>query len=128
MPIPYKTPPPPSPLAKKRKASTKPRKRRTQTLAEKGNEPGVTYRWVELFDSFVFNPDSKVNIVITKENGKWHSTAEIMGKRYVGDRDNLETLFKAVANILYRNAKEYWLKMDSRVVTAKFPDFLKGEV
>ena len=134
-PIPYKTPPtiPPKEGSKLspdpvRRKSKRPRKRLTQTLAEKGTEPTVLYRWVEVLDSFVFNPDAKVNLIIMEQDGRWLSTAVIMGKRYVGWRDNLEQAFKATANLLYQHAKEYWLRMDSRPITAKFHDFLKGEV
>jgi hypothetical protein len=117
-PIPYKTEAPPLPSPKKRRASGKPRKRLTQTRAERGTEPAVIYKWQEVLDSFVFNPDEKVNVILAEDAGKWTMTAELMGKRYVGDRPTLEEAFKATANLIYKHTKEYWLRMDARPVTA----------
>jgi len=122
-PIPYKTEAPPPP-AKKRRASTKPRKRRVQTLADKGAERTLL-KWQEMFGSYVFNPDENINVVLAKESGKWTMTALLFGKRYIGERPVLREAWDAVNNLLYKQAKEYWLRMDSHVVSKAFPDFLK---
>jgi len=88
----------------------KARKRRVQTLAEKG-QLAALYPWQEVLDSYVFMPDDKCRVFITEQDGKWSMTANIDGKHYSGVRPTLEDAFKACANLLYKHAKDFWLRM-----------------
>jgi hypothetical protein len=101
----------------------RPRKRRTQTLAEKG-QLAALYPWQEVLDSYVFMPDDSCRVFITEQDGKWSMTANISGKHYSGERPTLEDAFKACANLLYKHAKDFWLRMDTRAVTAPWVDKL----
>lgn len=94
----------------------KPRKRRTQTMAEATGGP--VYLWKRLLNSYSFNPSEACNIVLTEMNGKWTMKAVINRKTYVGTRDTLEDAFKATAHLMFKKAKDYWLRMDARIVTA----------
>ena len=125
-PIPYKTAPAAT-APKKRKLSGKPRKRRTQTLAEKG-QLATLYPWQELLDSYIYAPDARVNANLQERDGKWIMQVVIDGKRYAGERPTLDAALKATANLIYKHAKEFWLRMDARVVTRNLEDFLKGEI
>jgi len=66
----------------------KARKRRVQTLAEKG-QLAALYPWQEVLDSYVFMPDDKCRVFITEQDGKWSMTANIDGKHYSGVRPTL---------------------------------------
>jgi len=101
----------------------KARKRRTQTLAEKG-QLAALYPWQNVLDSYVFVPDDNCRVFITEQDGKWSMTANISGKHYSGERPTLEDAFKACANLLYKHAKDFWLRMDTRAVTAPWVDKL----
>ena len=103
----------------------KARKRRTQTLAEKG-QLAALYPWQEVLDSYVFMPHESCRVFITEQNGKWNMTANISGKHYSGERPTLEDAFKACANLLYKHAKDFWLRMDTRAVTAPWKETLPG--
>jgi len=102
----------------------RPRKRRTQTLAEKG-QLAALYPWQNVLDSvFTFRPSKDVSVEITEQDGKWDMIVNIKDKHYVGERVTLEDAFKACANLLYKHAKDFWLKMDTRAVTAPWVDKL----
>jgi len=79
---------------------------------------------VEVLDSFVFNPVAEVNVILAADAGKWVMTVTIKGKRYVGERATLEEAFKATANLLFKHAKEVWLRMDARIVTGPWSNIL----
>ena len=55
------------------------------------------------------------------------SACTMNGQKYHGERKTLEAAFKATTNLIYKHAREYWLKMDARTVTPHFADFLKEE-
>jgi hypothetical protein len=112
---------------KKRKPSSKPRKWKIQTMAEKGQLASL-YPWRELLDSYVYAPDDRVNAHLQERDGKWIMQVVIDGKRYAGERPTLEQAFKATTNLIYKHAKEFWLRMDSHAVIRNFEDFLKGEI
>lgn len=121
-PIPYKVPPVlPAKLGEtgraKKKRPGKPRKRRFQTVAEKGTEIQL-YKWQELLDSYVFAPDETVNATLVERDGKWTMVLVVNGKRYVGERPTLEEAYKATSDLLYLKAKKYWLRQDAHVVIA----------
>ena len=105
----------------------RPRKRRTQTLTEKG-QLAVLCPWRELLGSYAFMPHESCRVFITEQNGKWSMTANISGKHYSGERATLEEAYKACANLLFKHAKDFWLRMDTRAVTApwceKLPEVL----
>jgi hypothetical protein len=101
----------------------KARKRRTQTLAEKGQLASL-YPWQNVLDSYVFMPDDSCRVFITEQDGKWSMTANIGGKHYSGERSTLEEAYKACANLLFKHAKGYWLRMDARAVTAPWKETL----
>jgi len=102
----------------------KARKRRTQTLAEKG-QLAALYPWQSVLDSvFTFKPSKDVSVEITEQDGKWSMTANIGGKHYSGERSTLEEAYKACANLLFKHAKGYWLRMDARAVTAPWKETL----
>ena len=102
----------------------RPRKRLTQTLAEKG-QLAALYPWQSVLDSvFTFKPSKDVSVEIMEQDGKWAMTANISGKHYSGERPTLEDAFKACANLLYKHAKDFWLRMDTRAVTAPWVDKL----
>lgn len=101
----------------------KPRKRRTQTMAE---TTGPTYAWTTLLDTYKFHPADTVDVTLAEQAGEWHMRAVIDGRTYVGKRTTLEDAFKATAQLLYKQAKEFWLRMDTRVVTAPWSSTLEG--
>ena len=104
----------------------RPRKRITQTLAEKNG--GKLYAWTKMLDSYCFTPAPDVWATIKPIDGKFLMTVSLNKQRYVGERKTLDEAFKATANLVYKHAREYWLKMDGRAVSADFEDFLKGEI
>ena len=102
----------------------RPRKRLTQTLAEKG-QLAALYPWQSVLDSvFTFKPSKDVSVEIMEQDGKWRMTADINGKHYVGVRTTLEEAYKACANLLFKHAKGHWLRMDARAVTAPWKETL----
>ena len=101
----------------------RPRKRRTQTLAEKG-QLAALYPWQELLDSYVFMPHESCRVFITEQDGRWSMTANISGKHYSGERPTLEEAAKACFGLLFKNAKDYWLRMDTSAVTAPWKEKL----
>ena len=102
----------------------KARKRRTQTLAEKG-QLAALYPWQSVLDSvFTFKPSKDVSVEIMEQDGKWAMTANISGKHYSGERPTLEEAYKACANLLFKHAKGHWLRMDARAVTAPWKETL----
>ena len=93
------------------------RKRRTQTIAEKGTEQApVLYRWEMLLDSYIFRPSETCRAMLTERDGKWDMVLEVNGKRFVGNRPTLEEAFKATDHLIYKQAKDYWLRSDASVV------------
>jgi hypothetical protein len=94
----------------------RPRKRLTQTLAEKG-QLAALYPWQNVLDSYVFMPDDSCRVFITEQDSKWSMTANIGGKHYSGERSTLEDAAKACFKLLYDHAKEKWLHMDARALT-----------
>jgi hypothetical protein len=106
-------------------AQVKPRKRRTQTLAEKG-VGGTLHSWQALLDSYVFAPTPEVMATLIERDGVWVMTVSANGKRYVGERLTLEDAFKATANLLYKQAKDVWLRMESSAVTESWAHTLEG--
>ncbi len=102
----------------------RPRKRRTQTLAEKG-QLAALYPWQEVLGMYSFNPHKDVSaVIVMTDSWRWEARVMIHGKRYVGVRSTLEDAFKACANLLYKHAKDFWLRMDTRAVTAPWVDKL----
>ena len=93
----------------------KPRKRRTQTLAEKGEEV-MQYCWEELLDTYTFKPSETCSATIAPLGEGWTMAVVIDGKRYLGNRPTLEEAFKATDRLIYQHARKYWLRMDSRVI------------
>jgi hypothetical protein len=97
----------------------KPRKRLTQTLAWKGIGEVKMYAWTSLLDkAYTYAPVPEVWATLVEQDGKWLMTVKLKGQKYSGERPTLEAAFKATANLLFKHAKEYWLRMDARVVTA----------
>ena len=106
----------------------KPRKRRTQTLAEKSIGAKL-YVWQSVLGkAFTYAPSPDVWATIIEQDGKWVMAVKLNGQKYVGERPTLEAAFKATCNLIYKHAREFWLGMDARTVTPYFADFLKGEV
>ncbi len=106
----------------------KPRKRRTHTLAEKGTGEKL-YVWQSMLGKvFTYAPSPNVWATVTEIEGKWIMAVKLNGQKFHGERPTLEAAFKATSNLIYKHAREYWLRMDSRTVTPYFADFLKGEV
>lgn len=130
MPIPYKQPwtrPDPPPVAvPAKKKSSRPRKRRTQTMAEKGTEPATLYHWQELLDSYVFAPAPNVNANLTERDGSWTMVVDIDSKHYVGSRPTLEEAFKATDRFLYLHARTFWLRSICHAVIAPWCSELEG--
>jgi hypothetical protein len=85
-------------------------------MAEKGSLHHTTV-WRELLDSYEFTPDDVVSARVYEWKSLWKSIVIIDGKEYTGEYPTLEEAFKATADLLYRHAKEFWLRMDTRVVT-----------
>lgn len=106
----------------------KPRKRRTQTLAEKSTNGGKMYPWQNVMGSYCFAPVPEVWATLKEQEGQWLMNVKLNGQKFHGERPTLEDAFKATAGLLYKHAREFWLNMDGRVVTADFHDFLKGEL
>jgi hypothetical protein len=107
----------------------KPRKSRYQTMAEKGFEAVKLYPWTSLLGrAYTYAPTPSVWATLTEQDGKWLMTVKLNGQKFHGERTTLEAAFKATCNLLFKHAKEYWLRMDARPVTKNFADFLKGEV
>jgi hypothetical protein len=105
----------------------KPRKRRTQTLAEKGTGEKL-YAWQSVFGkAFTYAPSPDVRATIIEQDGKWIMAVKLNGQKYVGERPTLEAAFKATCNLIYKHAREFWLRMNSKAVIEHFSDFLKGE-
>ncbi len=50
---------------------------------------------------------------------------QVNGKRYVGSRPTLEEAFKATDRLIYKEAKEYWLKSDASVVLEQWKGTLE---
>jgi hypothetical protein len=95
----------------------KPRKRLTQTLAEKGRDVKL-YPWTSLLGkAFTYAPSPEVWATIVEQNGKWVMTVKLHGQKYSGERPTLEAAFKATANLIYKHARPFWLRMDARAVT-----------
>ncbi len=106
----------------------KPRKRRTQTLAEKSADGAKLYPWQSVFGkAFTYAPSPNVWATITEIEGKWIMAVKLNGQKYSGERPTLEAAFKATSNLIYKHAREYWLRMNSKVVIEHFSDFLRGE-
>ncbi len=107
----------------------KARKRRTQTLAEKSPAGTKLYPWGSTFDVyFKFEPSADVCATITKIDQKWLMAVRIVAQKYSGERLTLDAAFHAVNDLLYKHAREFWLRMDGRAVTACLEDFLKSEI
>lgn len=107
----------------------RPRKRLTQTLAEKSTVGGTLYRWTSVLGkAYTYAPVPSVWAALVEKNGVWTMAVKLNGQKFHGERPTLEAAYKATANLIYKHAKEYWLRMDGRVVSANFADFLKGEV
>ncbi len=103
-----------------------PRKRRTQTIAEKGTaQAPVLYCWEELLDSYLFRPSETCSATLTERDGKWEMLLQVNGKRYVGSRPTLEEAFKATDRLIYKEAKEYWLRSDARAVLEQWKGTLE---
>ncbi len=106
----------------------KPRKRRTQTLAEKSADGAKLYPWQSVFGkAFTYAPSPNVWATITEIEEKWIMAVKLNGQKYSGERPTLEAAFKATSNLIYKHAREYWLRMNSKVVIEHFSDFLRGE-
>ena len=102
------------------------RKRRTQTIAEKGTmQAPVLYRWEMLLDSYIFCPSETCSANLTERDGKWDMVVEVNGKRFVGSRPSLEEAFKATDHLIYKEAKEYWLRSDASIVLAPWKGTLE---
>lgn len=97
--------------------ASKPHKRRTQAIAEKGVD-AIRYVWQELLDSYVFEPLPEVRAHLTEHDGSWEMRVVINGQKFHGERSTLEEAFKATANLLFKHAKDIWLRMDTRAVIA----------
>ena len=93
----------------------KSRKRRTQTLAEKG-EAVEQYKWEELLATYTFEPSDTCKATIMPLGEGWTMAVVIDGKRYLGNRPSLEEAFKATDQLIYQHARKYWLRMDASVV------------
>ena len=107
----------------------KPRKSRYQTMAEKSVGPAEVFVWKSLLGkAFTYAPAPEVWATVVEQDGKWVMAVKLNGQRYHGERKTLEAAFKATTNLIYKHAREYWLKMDARTVTPHFADFLKEEL
>jgi len=104
----------------------RPRKRRTQTLADKAAVGGPPHSWQALLDSYVFAPTPDVTATLIERDGIWVMTVSANGRRYVGERPTLEDAFKATASLLYKQAKDVWLRMESGAVTESWAHTLEG--
>ena len=103
----------------------KPRKRRYQTMAEKSIGPAEVYVWKSLLDkAFTFAPAPEVWATIAEQGGKWVMAVRFGIQKFHGERTTLEDAFKATANLIYKHARPFWLKMDSRAVTAPWKETL----
>lgn len=93
----------------------KPRKARRHLKAGLPAAPdgGKLYAWDSTIDGgYAFNPVDDVSVVLTPGAGTWAMLVQASGKRYVGSRATLEEAYKAACNLLYKVAKDYWLRMD----------------
>lgn len=103
----------------------KPRKRRTQTLAEKSATLGAQFVWHSVLGRvFTYAPSLEVHATLTALDGKWVMAAKLNGQKFHGERSTLEDAFKATSNLIYKHARTFWLGMDARSVTKHFDDFL----
>jgi len=107
----------------------KPRKRRTQTIAERGTEQRTLYVWQELLGSYVLQVQRdeqvpEVDANLSERDGRWEMIVVISGKRYVGSRTTLEEAYKATSELLYKHAKKVWLRQDPGVVMASWAGVL----
>ena len=99
-------------LARNKKPSTK---RRANRIAA---TPATSFVWQETFDGgYSFTPDATVQATLTPQGDKWLMLVLAGGKHYSGERACLEDAFKAIAHLLYKVARTYWLAMDARVVS-----------
>ena len=106
----------------------KPRKSRYQTMAEKSVGPAEVFVWKSLLGkAFTYAPSPEVWATVVEQDGRWVMAVKLNGQKYHGERKTLEAAFKATTNLIYKHAREYWLKMDARTVTPHFADFLKEE-
>lgn len=85
----------------------KPRKPRAPKVA---TNDGVTYAWKRMMGTYVFNPVPGVSAKLEEAGTKWSMTVLINGHRFTGQRDTLEEAFKATDRLLFKHAKDYWLK------------------
>ena len=76
----------------------------------------MLYRWEMLLDSYIFQPSETCSANLTERDGKWDMVVEVNGKRFVGSRPTLEEAFKATDHLIYKQAKDYWLRSDASVV------------
>jgi hypothetical protein len=103
----------------------KPRKRRTQTMAEKSTAGGKLFVWQGVMGkAFTYAPSPNVWATLVEQDGKWIMAVKLDGQKFHGERETLEAAFKATANLIYKHARPYWLQMDARGVTKFFDDFL----
>lgn len=85
----------------------------------KAGEPAkaALYHWEATLDGgYAFNPVDSVSAVLTPADGEWHMLVEVDGKRYAGARPTLEDAFKATDRLLYKQARDYWVKSICRAV------------
>jgi hypothetical protein len=82
------------------------------------------YSWVEVVTLGVtwysFAPDIHVEASLKPgPGGTWEMALRApTGQHYKGTRPTLEEAYKATSDLLYKVAKPYWLREESRVVMA----------
>ena len=104
----------------------KPRKRRVQTLAEKGVGAVKLYEWTSLLGkAYMYAPAPDVWATLVEQDGKWVMSVKLKGQKYHGERPTLEAAFKATCNLIFKHAKHYWLRMDPRIVIAPWSHTLE---
>ena len=103
----------------------KPRKRRTQTIADKGTDTApVLFRWTTMLGTYSFFPCPAVRADLVEKDGVWYMAVKIDGQKYSGKRSSLEDAFKATDALLFKHARRYWLKSDASVVLAPWKGIL----
>jgi hypothetical protein len=98
------------------RALRKPRKRRVQTIAEKG-AASERYAWKEMFGRYTLKAPA-VDADIAKLGEGWTMVVVIGGQRFLGNRPTLEAAYKATSDLLFKHAKKIWLKEDATVIMA----------
>ena len=80
-------------------------------------EKATTYTWAASDGGYELREPAGESIAELTDLGiGWLSLVYAGGERYVGNRESLEDVFKATADLLFKVRKEVWLKMECQTV------------